>query len=478
MVKNKKTKAREIDLAKDPIKRTVVRLALPMMVAQLVNMLYSMVDRIYIGNIPGVGNLAFAGMTITYPILAIVSAFAAFGGYGASPLVAIKLGEKNKEGAEKIIVNSFFVLTIFGLFLTMIIMFFRTNLLYAFGATENNFIYAYEYLSIYMIGTLFVMYAIGLNVFITAQGFAKKAMTSVIIGAVINIVLDPIFIFALGMATKGAALATIIAQFCSAMYVLRFLLGNKGILKLKLKGFKPNPVVIKSFLALGIAPFIMYSTEAAVQIVFNLQMTNYGGDMSDYLITTIGICLSVMQFSMVPVAAFAQGAAPFISYNFGSGDMARVKAAVKFMVTVCFLISLVIALVAICFPEVCVRIFNQDPTVIQLGTMYMPIFFIGLTLMGMQSGFQNCFMATGKAKISLFLACLRKLVLLIPILLILPKYMGIPGVFYAECISDIIAIGTTVVTFAILFKRILKQRELLLEKQASEAVLNPSAVAE
>ncbi len=456
---------REINMATDPVKRCIVKLALPMMVAQLVNMLYSMVDRIYIGNIPEIGNFAFAGMTVAYPIIAIVSAFAAFGAYGASPLVGIKLGEKDKDSAETIIANSFFVLTIFGVALTAIIMFFRADLLYAFGATANNFQYAYEYISIYMIGTIFVMYALGLNVFITAQGFSTRAMKSVILGAVINIVLDPIFIFGFNMATKGAALATIIAQFCSAMYILSFLLGGKGILKLKLKGFKPNPKIIKGFLALGIAPFVMFSTEAAVQIVFNLQMTNYGGDMADYLITTVGICISLLQILLVPASAFAQGAAPMVSYNFGSGDMARVKQAVKFTVTVTGTMAIVLATGVIIFPEAFIRIFNQDATVVALGVQYLPIFFAGLSLMGVQTGFQNTFMALGKAKISLFLACLRKIVLLIPALLILPIFMGIPGVFYAECISDFIAIGTTVLTFVLLFKKILKERTEILENK-------------
>ncbi len=456
---------RPIDMGKDSIKSCIIRLALPMMVAQLVNMLYSMVDRIYIGNIPEIGNFAFAGMTIAYPILAIVAAFAAFGGNGAAPLVGIKLGEGDNDSAEKIMANSFFMLTVFGISLTLIIMFFREQLLYAFGATENNFIYAYEYLSVYMLGTVFVMYSLGLNVFITAQGFSTRAMKSVILGAVINIVLDPIFIFVFNMATKGAALATIIAQFCTAMYILSFVLSDRGIIKLKLKGFKPNMKVIGSFLALGFAPFIMYATEAAVQIIFNLQMTAYGGDMADYLITTIGICLSVMQFSMVPVGAFAQGAAPFISYNYGSGNMQRVKDGVKFMVTVSFIISFTVAMLAILFPEMFIRIFNQEPDVIALGVAYMPIFFAGLTLMGMQVGFQNTFMAVGKAKISLFLASLRKIILLIPALLILPKFMGISGVFYAECISDFIAIGTTALTFVLLFKGILKSREELLARK-------------
>ncbi len=454
----KTVKRHAVDMGKDPIKSTIIRLALPMMVAQLVNMLYSMVDRIYIGNIPEIGNFAFAGMTIAYPILAIVGAFAAFGGNGAAPLVGIKLGERDVDGANKVLANSFFMLTVFGIVLTAVIMMFRADLLHLFGATENNFKYGYEYLSIYMFGTIFVMYSLGLNVFITAQGYSTRAMLSVVIGAVVNIILDPIFIFGFGMATKGAALATIIAQFCSAMFILKFVLSGKGTLKLDLKGFKPDKAVIMSFLALGIAPFIMYSTEAAVQIVFNLQMKAYGGDMTDYLITTIGICISVMQFSMIPVAAFAQGTAPFISYNYGSGDMSRVKSAIKFMVTVAFFISLAVALCAICIPETMVRIFNQDPTVVELGVKYMPIFFIGLTLMGIQTGFQNCFMAVGKAKISLFLASLRKIILLIPALLILPTFMGVSGVFYAECISDIIAILTTALTFTLLYGKILKAR--------------------
>ncbi|MFI3129603.1 MAG: MATE family efflux transporter [Bacillota bacterium] len=454
---------RPVNMGEDSIKSCIVRLALPMMVAQLVNMLYSMVDRIYIGNIPEIGNFAFAGMTIAYPIIAIVGAFAAFGGNGAAPLIGIKLGEKDIDGAEKVMANSFFVLTVFGVVLTFAIMMFREDLLYAFGATENTFIYAYEYLSIYMIGTIFVMYSLGLNVFITAQGFSTRAMKSVVLGAVINIILDPIFIFVFGMATKGAALATVIAQFCTAIYIMSFVFSDRGVIRLKLKGFKPDPKVIASFLALGIAPFIMYSTEAAVQIVFNLQMTAYGGDMADYYITTIGICISVMQFSMVPVAAFAQGAAPFISFNFGSGNMQRVKDAVKFMVSVTFSISFVIAVLAILFPGVFVRIFNQDPIVIALGVQYMPIFFAGLTLMGIQTGLQNVFMAVGKAKISLFLASLRKIILLIPALIILPKFVGIQGVFYAECISDFIAIAATATTFLLLFKGILQKRTDLLE---------------
>ncbi|MFI3167192.1 MAG: MATE family efflux transporter [Bacillota bacterium] len=469
-----KTKtARAINMSTDPIKKCIVKLALPMMVAQLVNMLYSMVDRIYIGNISEIGNFAFAGMTVAYPIIAIVAAFAALGAYGASPLVGIKLGEKDREGAQQILSNSFFMLTIFGVTMTAVIMLFRADLLIAFGATENNFQYAYEYLSIYMIGTIFVMYALGLNVFITAQGFSTRAMKSVILGAVINIVLDPIFIFGLGMATKGAALATIIAQFCSAIYIMSFLFSGKGILKLDLKNFKPNPKIIKSFLALGAAPFIMYVTEAAVQIVFNIQMTNYGGDMTDYLITTVGICISLLQVVLVPVSAFAQGAAPFVSFNFGSGNMQRVKSAVKFTLTVTFTIAFIIAICAISVPELFVRIFNQDPIVIAYGKQYIPIFFAGLTLMGVQTGMQNTFLALGKAKISLCLACLRKLVLLIPALLILPIFLGVDGVFYAEAISDFIAIGTTVVVFSLMFGKILKQREqMLLEKAEKEAIAN------
>lgn len=431
-------------LGTEKISKLIITLGIPAVAAQLINVLYNIVDRIYIGNIPEIGDLALTGVGVTMPIIMIISAFAAFAGMGGAPLASIKLGQKDNDGAEKILGNSFSMLIILAAILTTLFLIFKTPMLYAFGASDNIIGYANDYLTIYLIGTIFVQLSLGLNTFISAQGFAKTAMISVLIGALINIVLDPIFIFGLGMGVKGAALATVISQAVSAIWILNFLLRGKGILKIRPQNLKLNWKILGTIMALGVAPFIMQATESVVAIVLNSGLQNYGGDM---YVGAMTILMSVMQLIVMPVNGFAQGAQPILSYNYGAKNYDRVRETFKILATITFSITCLWFLATLTLPHVFARMFTSSPELIELTTTVMPWFFGGIWIFGIQIACQTTFLSLGQAKISLFLAFFRKIILLVPFALIFPTIWGVGGIFFAEPVADIIAASTTFALF-------------------------------
>lgn len=430
----------------------VMRMALPAVAAQLVNLLYSIVDRVYIGHIPQIGTDALAGIGVTNSIILLISAFSQIVGSGGAPLAAIALGSGDRERAEKMLGNGFTLLLAFTAVTVSVSYIFMEPLLRLTGASDNTIGYAVDYLSIYLLGTLCVQITTGLNTFINSQGRPAVAMTSVLIGAVMNIVLDPIFIYAFGMGVKGAALATILAQAVSAAWVLRFLLSGKASLRLSFRRMRPDMRIIGSMLALGIAPFIMTSTESLIGFVLNGSLAVYG----DIYVSALTVMQSAMQIVSVPLSGFSQGVIPLISYNYGNGNPDRVKQGFKILVTVMFSVMLVLTLLMISFPSVVARLFTSDAALIAVVNRVMPVFLAGMTIFGLQRACQNMFVSLGQAKISLFIALLRKVILLVPLALILPRFMGVMGVYSAEAIADATAASICTVIFAVRFPKILK----------------------
>ncbi|MEG0764081.1 MAG: MATE family efflux transporter, partial [Oscillospiraceae bacterium] len=395
----------------------MVRLAMPAVAAQFINVLYNIVDRIYIGNIPEIGSLALTGVGVTFPILMLISAFSAFAGMGGAPLASIRLGAGDRKGAEKILGNCFTLLLILSVALTAIFLVFKRPLLLAFGASADTIGYATDYLTIYLIGTVFVQLALGLNTFISAQGHATTAMLSVLIGAIINIVLDPVFIFVFDMGVKGAALATIMSQAVSAIWVLAFLFGKKSGLKIRIENIRLNKKIIGSVAALGIAPFIMQSTESLVSIVLNRGLQSYGGDL---YVGSMTIIQSIMQMIVMPIQGITQGVQPIMSYNYGAGKYDRVRKTFFLLLRTTLTITVICCLLVVFFPAIFARMFTPKAELIALVTKVMPIFMAGIWAFGAQMACQTTFMSLGQAKTSLFLALLRKIILLIPLAIILP----------------------------------------------------------
>lgn len=437
-----------------PLGRLMLSLALPTVLAQLINVLYNIVDRIYIGHMQGDGNLALTGVGVTLPIITLIAAFSAFAGAGGAPLAAIELGKKDERKASLIMGNSAWLLVFFSIVLTIGFLIFKIPILYAFGASSKTIAYANEYITIYLLGTIFVQLALGLNAFISGQGAAKAAMLSVLIGAVINIVLDPIFIFALHLGVRGAALATVISQFVSAVWVISFLKSKRSVLYLKL--VRPDKSLILKIAALGIAPFVMQSTESLVTITFNTGLQRYGGDL---YVGSMSILMSIMQLIVIPVNGITQGVQPIVSYNYGAGNRLRVKETVIRLVSVCLLGTLILAGIAIFCPSIYASMFTNDAELVALTCRIMPIFFLGIAIFGIQAACQSTFLALGQAKVSLFIATLRKIILLIPLALILPKFLGVKGIYVAEPVSDVISVIVTSVLCVITLKRIFSEME-------------------
>lgn len=437
-----------------PLGRLMLSLALPTVLAQLINVLYNVVDRIYIGHMQGDGNPALTGVGVTLPIITLIAAFSAFAGAGGAPLAAIELGKKDERKASLIMGNSAWLLVFFSIVLTIGFLIFKVPILYAFGASSKTIAYANDYITIYLLGTIFVQLALGLNAFISGQGAAKAAMLSVLIGAVINIVLDPIFIFALHLGVRGAALATVISQFVSAVWVVSFLKSKRSVLHLKL--VRPDKSLILKIAALGIAPFVMQSTESLVTITFNTGLQRYGGDL---YVGSMSILMSIMQLIVIPVNGITQGVQPIISYNYGAGNRMRVKETVIRLVSVCLLGTLILAGVAIFCPGIYASMFTNDAELVALTCRIMPIFFLGIAIFGIQAACQSTFLALGQAKVSLFIATLRKIILLIPLALILPKFSGVKGIYIAEPFSDVISVIVTSVLCVITLKRIFIEME-------------------
>ena len=440
-------------LAKAPIGPLMLKLAVPAVAAQVINMLYNIVDRIYIGHIPQVGDIALTGVGVTFPIIMLISAFAAFAGQGGAPLASIRLGAGDREGAEEILGNSATMLLIAAVVLTAGFSIFKEPILYAFGASENTIGYAMDYIGIYLVGTVFVQLALGLNTFISAQGKALVAMLSVLIGAVLNICLDPVFIFGLHMGVKGAALATILSQAVSAAWVVGFLLSRRSGLRIRRKNLALKGKVVGRVAGLGVAPFIMQSTESLVTVVLNTGMQTYGGDL---YVGTITIMQSIMQMIVLPTQGITQGTQPIMSYNYGAGNYLRVRRTFKRLLTVTLTVTCTAFVVVALFPGMLARIFPPQPELIALVSRVMPIFFGGMWAFGAQLACQTTFMALGQARTSLFLALLRKVILLVPLAILLPRLTGsVMGIYVAEPIADILASATTLTLFLSRRKKLL-----------------------
>lgn len=450
--------SKTMDLGNGPVGRLVAKLAAPAVVAQVINLLYNLVDRMYVGGIPKTGTDALAGLGVALPVTLILSAFSNLVGMGGAPLASIFLGENKRDEAERVFNNGFVLLLIFGVALTAVILSAGDPILKLFGAPDSSFEYASDYLFIYGAGTLFVMISLSLNPFITAQGFSFTSMATVAIGAVLNIGLDPLFIFALNMGVKGAALATIISQGVSAAWVIIFFSGKKTRFRFRKEFFRISPKTAGRILILGLSPFIMSVTESAIQIVFNVNLKHYSGNDSDYT-AALTIMLSANQMVCMPLNGLGTGVQPLVSYNYGAGNSARIKKAVKIVSIVALCVSTTVWLISLLVPQIYGYMFSASPSVMELIKKYTPYFMMGTIFFFAQMTLQNVFVALNQAKISIFLACLRKVILLIPLCFILPLFAGSAGVYYSEGIADIIAGITTATTFFVMSPRILKKRE-------------------
>ena len=437
----------------DPIGKLLIKLAIPTVLAQIVNLLYNIIDRIFVSRIPVVGTDALAGLGVTFPIIILISAFAALIGMGGAPKAAIHMGQKDNDSAEKILGNCTTMIIGVSVILSFLFYFTKENILMTFGASSSTLPYANSYLSIYLIGTVFVLISLGLSAFITTQGFSKVSMITVCIGAVLNIVLDPIFIFVFDLGVKGAAIATVISQAVSAILVLAFLCSKRSNIRIKKHNLKLSRKVVLPVLALGCAPFIMQATECLVQLTFNVSMQKYG---NDYYVALMSILFSIMQLLFMPMQGFSQGAQPIISYNYGAKNYDRVKQAFSLLIKLSISFSIIVVGCVELFPSVFLRMFTPDINVIEIGIPSVRIFLIGMIIMGAQIACQTTFLAVGEAKSSMFLALLRKVILLLPLAIILPRIggLGITGVFLAEAIADFIAVIVTIIYFYIKKKTI------------------------
>lgn len=433
-------KIKESRMGTEKIPKLMMDLAIPSIIAQVINILYNIVDRMYIGHIPEIGAVALTGLGISAPLVLIISAFSSFAGGGGAPLAAIALGKNDKAEAEKILGNAFSMLSFMAIVLTIVFTWIKEPLLFLFGASPATFNYANDYTSIYIMGTVFVQYALGLNLFITSQGKTKIAMFSVLIGAIANIVLDPIFIFGFGMGVSGAAIATVISQALSAIYVLRFLTSEHSLIRIRKQNLAPKLGLIKRIVSLGISPFIMQATESAIVIVFNTGLLKYGGDIH---VGSMTIMQSIMQLLTVPIQGFAQGVQPIISYNYGARHYDRVRETVRHSMKVTVGLTASYFLLVLLAPGLFARIFTTDPDLLALVTRILPIYMGGMWLFGVQMSAQMFFVGVGEAKKSLFIALLRKVIILIPLALILPNYFDVMGIYYAEPIADILSATTS-----------------------------------
>lgn len=453
---NSKSNSQAMETEKIP--RLLAQLAIPAVVAQIINLLYNIVDRIYIGHISGVGAAALTGVGLFTPILMLINAFAMLAGSGGAPRAAISMGKKDNKTAEKILGNCFAILILMAVILTVVFFTFAPQLLTLFGASEKTLPYGVAYARIYILGSIFVLIVMGMNPFITTQGFAKISMMTTIIGAVINIILDPIFIFALGMGVKGAALATVLSQTVGAVWILRFLTGKKTILRLKRSNMHLDPKVFGPCLALGISTFVMLSTESLLSISFTSSLSRFGGDVA---VGAMTIITSISQLVTLPLQGICQGGQPIISYNFGANKPDRVKKAFFTQFCTCVIYTTAFWLVVMIFPKAFATIFTSDKELVTYSAWALRIYMAGIFSLGFQVSCQQSFMALGQAKVSLLLACLRKIVLLIPLIFILPNFFDnkVFAVFLAEPVSDIIAATVTTITFFTLFNSILKKEK-------------------
>lgn len=453
-------------LRTEPLGRLLLKLALPTVAAQLINMLYNIVDRIYIGHIPEIGATALTGVGVCMPLIMIVSAFAALVGYGGAPRASIFMGKQDKESAEKTLGNCFVLQILVSVVLTIVLLIWNRDFLMAFGASKNTIEYGVNYMNIYALGTIFVEITLGMNAFITAQGFAKTGMLSVLIGAVANIILDPIFIFGFHMDVRGAALATIISQALSCIWVVSFLCGKKTFLKIRRRNLRLVPKIIMPCLALGVATFIMQASESVISVCFNSSLQKYGGDIA---VGAMTILTSVMQFAMLPLQGLGQGAQPIISYCYGAGDRERVKGAFKLLLKVSLGYSIVLWILVMLLPGGFAAMFTSDPQLMDYTRTALRIYMGSMFLFGIQMACQMTFNALGKAKESIVVAVMRKFVLLIPLIYIMPQILRSDqtmAVYMAEPIADLLAVTFTAVLFSIQFKKTLGTMKRTVQKTA------------
>ena len=452
---------RSVDLGSGNVRKLMFSLALPTILSQIVNMLYNRVDRVYIGHmqpVDTVGALALTGVGVCLPVILIISAFAALLAMGGAPRASIFEGRGEPGQSERIMGNSFTLLVCISLVLTVLLQLFAEPLLLLFGASENTIGYALSYLKIYSLGTICVQMTLGMNAYITAQGFTTVSMKTVLIGAILNTILDPIFIFVLDMGARGAALATILSQTVSALWVLRFLTGSTTRWRLRRENLRPVPAVFLPSLALGLSPFIMQSTESLIAVCFNSSLLKYGGDIAVGCMTVL---ISIMQLAMMPLQGLTQGAQPIVSYNFGARNAQRVRDAFKTLLTACLTYSLVLWAAVQLFPRTFVLIFNNDPQLVAYAAKALRIYMAATGIFGIQIACQQTFIALGNAKTSLFLAALRKIILLIPLIYILPHFFvnKVIAVFLAEPVADLLAVATTATMFSIQFRKSMAELE-------------------
>lgn len=443
-------------LAKEPVGKLLVKLAVPTVTAQLINMLYNIVDRIYIGHIPDIGADALTGVGVCMPLIMIVSAFAALVGYGGAPRASIFMGKGDKESAERTLGNCFILQIIISVILTAVLLIWNRDFLLAFGASENTIGYAVDYMNIYAVGTIFVQLTLGMNMFITAQGFAKTGMLSVLIGAVANIILDPVFIFGFDMGVRGAALATILSQAMSCIWVLAFLFGKKTNLKIKPKYMPLRSKIIMPALALGLSNFVMQASESAISICFNSSLLKYGGDIA---VGAMTILTSVMQFAMLPLQGLGQGAQPIISYNYGAKNADRVKSAFKLLLITDLCYSVILWLAVMLFPGAFAAMFTSEEALMDFTRSALRIYMAATLIFGIQMACQSTFVAIGNAKASITVAVVRKFILLIPLIYIMPLIFTqdkTTAVYMAEPFADVIAVCFTAILFSIQFKKVMK----------------------
>ena len=446
-------------LRKEPLGKLFFRLAFPTVTAQLINMLYNIVDRIYIGHIPDIGAAALTGVGVCMPLIMIVSAFAALVGYGGAPRASIFMGKRDKESAEKTLGNCFMLQILISVVLTIVLLIWNRELLMAFGASSNTIEYGVHYMNIYALGTIFVEITLGMNAFITAQGFAKTGMLSVLIGAVSNIILDPVFIFGFHMDVRGAALATIISQALSCIWVVHFLCGKRTYLKIKKANLKLTSAIILPCLALGVATFIIQASESVISVCFNSSLQKYGGDIA---VGAMTILTSVMQFAMLPLQGLGQGAQPIISYCYGAKDTERVRGAFKLLLKVSLAYSILLWIFVMLFPGGFAALFTSDARLVEFTKTALRIYMGSMLLFGIQMACQMTFNALGKAKESIIVAVTRKFILLIPLIYLMPVIIRsdqTTAVYLAEPIADLIAVTFTAILFSVQFKKILKMQK-------------------
>lgn len=446
-------------LGTEPVGRLLFRLAVPTVTAQLINMMYNIVDRIYIGHIPEEGAMALTGVGVCMPLIMIVSAFAAFVAYGGAPRATIFMGKGEYEKAEETLGNCFVVQVIISVLLTAALLLWNRDFLLAFGASANTVDYGVAYMNIYALGTIFVQMTLGINAFITAQGFARTGMLSVLIGAVANIILDPIFIFGLHMGVRGAALATILSQAMSCTWVLLFLVGKKTHLRIRVQNMKLQKAIVAPCLALGLSNFVMQASESVISVCFNSSLLRYGGDIA---VGAMTILTSVMQFAMLPMQGLGQGAQPIISYNFGAGNVKRVKDAFRLLLKSSLIYSCLLWILVMLFPQGFAAMFTSDGSLLSYTQMALRIYMGSMFLFGIQMACQMTFISLGNAKASILVAVMRKFILLLPLIYIMPHIFTADkarAVYMAEPVADFLAICFTSVLFYFQFKKALRQMQ-------------------